>query len=369
MKSSTTQRLMALVQGVAVSVASLLCSTTAMASDHRESPEIVNYPTADIGDFWAFISPSDPSKLVFVMAVNPYAVPLISKSYIFSPDIRYVFKIDSDNDARADSEIVSRFSKENAFAHPDGHGGLTTQTFRTTFSMGLAPLVGKVTPTTQVRKTPLDPIILQGRDGTKAFAGLRDDPFFFDLVASDRTFSGMANGFRTKTDRFAWFAVSALVVEIPLASVYRGQPLRLWATTEELGQRGWKQIQRVGNPAVKGVYIPENMTERFNASEPHNDVRDFKAVAEQSARTMFGLQGETLDRLMGIIIPDTLTLDPTQPTKSPNGRALDDDLDLMFWFNLHAPIAYAPGDLDGVHGNDVPNSTTFPYLAPPIHPQ
>lgn len=358
-------RLLALSAGIACFGG----TTGVLASDHRESPEIVGKPGADIADFYAFLNPRDPTKIVFVTTVNGYAVFPIAKSYQFSPTVRYLFKIDSNGDAVADHQIELRFSGEERFTHPDGRGGYTSQRLVTRFSptMGIPPVFGVATPATQVVNHALEPVINEGARGVKVFAGLRDDPFYFDLVASDRVFAGQQDRFSTAIDRFAYFSVSAIVVEVPLDAVYREpRPLQVWATTEEyVFPHGWRQIQRVGNPAVKGVYVPDNLTERFNASEPKNDVRDYREIVQARAQALFGLNDQTLSQLMTIIMPDTLKIDPRHPVVSPNGRGLNDDLDAMFWFNLNAPIAYAPGDLDGVHGNDIPNDDYFPYLAPP----
>lgn len=345
---------------------SLLCAVAGVASagDHREAPRIADQPTLDVQDFYSFISPSDPRKLVMVMTVNGFALGPTGHTYLFSDHGRYKFHIDNDGDARADHAVVLRFSKEE-YATFQSATEFKSQKFFSGFSMGPRLLAGMTTPASPIYNQPFAPVIAQA-DGVRVFAGMRDDPFFFDVVDSDRTFAGMQPKFLSGKDRFAGYSTSAIVVEFPLASVYKGKPLRLWATVDERDGRGrWHQVQRVGNPAVKGVYVPDAMAPLFNATQPHQDEKLFKEVIAQSARTMFRLDEPTVKRLTRILVPDTLTLDPQRPVKSPNGRALDDDLDLMFWFNLHTPIAYAPGDLDGVRHNDVRNSTSFPYLAPP----
>ncbi|NUO76918.1 MAG: DUF4331 family protein [Lysobacter sp.] len=342
-----------------------LVAGLAHAGDHREAPRIADQPTLDVQDFYSFISPSDPGKLVMVMTVNGFALGPPAHTYLFSDRGRYKFHIDNNGDARTDHLVSMRFSREE-YATFTSETDYKSQKFFAGFSMGPQRLLsGMTTPASPVFDRAFPPVIVEG-GGARVFAGTRDDPFFFDVVDSDRTFAGVQPKFRSGKDRFAGYNVSAIVVEIPLASVYRGRPLRLWATVDERGLDGrWRQVQRVGNPAVKGVYVPDTMTALFNATSPHQDARLFKSTIQNSARTLFRLDEPTVAQLTRILVPDTLTLDPRQPTRSPNGRALDDDLDLMFWFNLQAPIAYAPGDLDGVRRNDVPNSTRFPYLAPP----
>ncbi len=346
-------------------VLSTLGTQVAMASDHREAPGIADKPMLDIADFYAFLSPTSSNRLVLVMTVNGYSLPPAAKTYMFSDKARYKFYIDNDSDNRPDQSIVVTFSKPQ-FAHFSDPDHFSGQTFSASFGKGMPTLNGPVTAATQVYLVPSAPVIVEGANGVRMFAGLRDDPFFFDNVDSDRVFAGLQPKFTSTKDRFAGFNVSAIVIELPLSSVYRGKPLALWATTEELTPRGeWKQVQRVGHPAIKGVYVPDEMAELFNSTQPIDDVKNFKEPITESAQRLFHLSGDNLTTLVNLIVPDTLKLDPTKPIKMPNGRTLDDPLGNMFWFNLYTPIAYAPGDLDGVHGNDVPNSKYFPYLAAP----
>jgi hypothetical protein len=365
-------RMLRLQMILLAAAAALAAAPCAFASDHRDSPQIVGNPNADIADFYAFLNPQDSSKLVLVMTVNGYSVPALEKRSMFSPKVRYRFNIDNDGDYRADERVELRFGKAEFTQHVGSTW--TSQTFLATFSMEeLGPIRGSTTPATEVLQAALEPTIFEGERGVKVFAGLRDDPFFFDLTGSDRIFTGQQPKFISGIDNFAGFNVSAIVVEIPLQSVYRKKPMHLWATTEELSPGGsWRQIQRVGNPAVKAVYIPADLLEQYNAGQPADDVKNYKSIVAGAATALFHLDPQTLTQLVSIVVPDTLAFDPKKPIQMPNGRTLEDPLGLMFWFNLNTPIAFAPGnsatDLDGVAGNDVPNSDTFPYLAPPHSP-
>src|SRR5436309_7942423 len=44
-------------------------------ADHREAALISEDPAADIPDVFAFLNPNDPTKVVFALDVNPFAVP------------------------------------------------------------------------------------------------------------------------------------------------------------------------------------------------------------------------------------------------------------------------------------------------------
>jgi hypothetical protein len=53
-------------------------------------------------------------------------------------------------------------------------------------------------------------------NGLKLFAGLRDDPFFFDLTQYQKVVGGTATGFNNPgMDTFAGTNVSSIIVELP----------------------------------------------------------------------------------------------------------------------------------------------------------
>jgi hypothetical protein len=68
-------------------------------------------------------------------------------------------------------------------------------------------------------------------DGITVFAGVRDDPFFFDLTQFQAILAGQASGFRNPgVDTFAGTNVLAIVVEVPI-SMLGGPNLNIWGTT------------------------------------------------------------------------------------------------------------------------------------------
>lgn len=326
------------------------------ASDHRESTAIYEDPTADIADFYAFLSPKDSSKLVMVMTVNALASPTSPESYEFSKHVLYTFNIDINGDAVADETIRFGFGDSEE---------IHNQKIVAQFPNNIIHR-GEATFTPPYAKSAPTPVINQVAPGIKYFAGLRDDPFFFDIVASFRSFQG--EKFSTAIDRFAGLNVSAIVVEIPLTLLSKNKytKLQLWADSKRLIDGKWTQVQRVGNPAVKPIFIPASMKNLFNRERPHNDPKIFSAVIRNTVKTRLGQTDDIAELVVKQLSPDTLKLDPARPSLWPNGRTLgEDSIDLMFWYNLDKPFVYAPGDLDGVHHNDVPLLSNFPYLAPP----
>lgn len=346
------------------------------ASDHRESPLIQGDPKADITDFYAFLNPHDSSKLVMVLNVSPFQVTVQEGAYHFDPGVRYRFNVDNDGDAKPDRIVDFKFSEYNVTTHK--------QTFEAKFSDELT-VRGEVTEGTRFTPAPNPPKIVDGPDGIRIFVGPRNDPFFVDTVGVIRTFAG--TGRFTGTDALAGYNISAIVLELPLSMVMASNTtLGMWTETarrtaiyrrtsnpntpivEYVGP--YRQIQRAGNPAIKVIFVPDELKDFYNVTRPWEQPEYWATVLNQALHQprFAGLSEDYIQKLISIFVPDTLKLDITKPVKYPNGRALDDDIvDLIFEpiLNVGIPIFYAPGQLDGVNHNDVTNSTEFPYLAPP----
>ena len=82
----------------------------ANASSHREAPAIALDPAADITDFYAFISPEDASKVVFIMNVNPLEPPGGGPNFHrFDDNVLYAINIDNEGDGEEDISFQFRF--------------------------------------------------------------------------------------------------------------------------------------------------------------------------------------------------------------------------------------------------------------------
>lgn len=345
--SKTLQKSLALV--------ALLSCHMAWASDHREAPMIYEDPTADIADLYAFTSPSNARNLVLVLTVQPFATTANPQSYTFSKDVLYTFNIDTNDDAVADEKIDIRFS-----APTFGNQKMSVWFPRT------APLLGETSWVLSALRSPPPPVINQGPGNIRFFAGLRDDPFFFDSLAGFRFFV-FGEKFSTGIDRIAGKNALAIVIEVPYLVLSRNSrnKLGIWATTSRKQNGKWMRVQRAGNPAVKAVLMPITLKDQYNLTEPKNDVALYSQAIRNSVKGPLGQTDAIADLVVSQVAPDLLRIDPSRPIVWPNGRRLDEDVfDEMFAWNLNKPTAFAPGDLDGVRKNDVPFLSTFPYLAP-----
>ena len=94
----------------AIALSLLIAAPPGMfASSHREAPITALDHTADITDFYAFVSYDHPDRVTLIMNVDPFLQPSNGPNYFpFDPSIVYQIKIDNDHDALADSPWGSR---------------------------------------------------------------------------------------------------------------------------------------------------------------------------------------------------------------------------------------------------------------------
>jgi hypothetical protein len=255
--------------------------------------------------------------------------------------IAYNFNIDSNGDAVTDLNLRVRFGEPAANGSQpfelrrNGQVLISTAQGRST-AFGASPNIVKV-------------------GDVKAFAGRRDDPFFFDLAAflglNGRSF---CDGHQT--DFFAGRNVSSIVLELP-SRMLTAEPSRpaigVWASTTA----GDTQIDRMGRPAINTVFNHGEEKNQFNAGVPVNDWRDFGA-SFVSTLTALGAANPT--GLAHVLLPDILTYDTSSSAGFLNGRKLADDV-IDAELNL-----ITNGKVTGdCVANDSTFSEAFPYLGSP----
>ncbi|MCA9708617.1 MAG: DUF4331 family protein [Myxococcales bacterium] len=119
--------------------------------------------------------------------------------------------MDNDGDNEADQTVWVRFGQS-----PSGAWGVEFEGI----PGGSAEVIGPV-------NTELDAGL-----GLRAFAGVRDDPFFFDLDGFQATRATGTLSFDPERDSFAATNVTMIVVEMSIDGVAAGSDtLALWATT------------------------------------------------------------------------------------------------------------------------------------------
>jgi len=198
------------------------------ASDHKDSALLAADHAADIADVYTFKSTVNPDNVVLVMTVSGFIPPSEASTTFFDPNVLYQWKIDNDGDAVEDLVIQ---------AFVTGTGGHQVMHFRGPAAPAATGttdrvVLGPETATVGVSNGAAP--IVASRGGMTVFAGVRDDPFFFDLVQFKKIIAGEATAFRNPgVDTFAGFNVLAIVAEVP-SSLLGGQKLGVWGTTSRV---------------------------------------------------------------------------------------------------------------------------------------
>lgn len=407
--------------------ASLLAAapSAALASSHREAPGIAEDQYVDNTDVYAFISPTDASKLVIVANYVPLLIPSSGPNfYRFSDDALYEIHIDNNGDAVADLtyryQFQTRTKNGGTFLYNTGpvdslaSANLNvTQSYRLTRidersgrrttvldNAAVAPWhVGKRSfPGGNYENVALQAVAQAG--GVRSFAGPRDEPFFVDL----HVFDLLGVGGAPTTDGVN---VMSLVLEVPISELAHGgvrpaagvadrssvlgiyasasrrkvRILRERRDADELGS--FVQVSRLAWPLVNEVIIPLRDKDKYNRSLPRDDVKNFGAYildpevpkllnAVLGAGCAAPAAGGRTD-IVGLLAPngtvaaDLLRIKINQgqtfaDSGFPNGRKLTDDVtDTLLTVACNNGATVG----DGVNANDKPFTTTFPYLASP----
>ena len=190
-----------------VAAAGALLALPALAADHAEAPGTQADPAADIDDLYAWHTSA--GKIVAVMT---FAGPAdAGLGAVYDADVLYGIHIDSDGDNESDTDVWVRFGEAS-----DGSWGVQ---------------VSGLPGGDDVVEGPVEENLDAG-GGLKVFAGLREDPFFFDFTGFLDTVTTGTVAFDSTRDAFAGKNVTAIVVEMDTATVTGSEHnIQLWATT------------------------------------------------------------------------------------------------------------------------------------------
>ena len=231
-------------------------SAPLFAASHREAPITSLDRTADITDFYAFVSYENPNNVVFIMNVDPLLDPGNGPNYFpFDPDVLYSIHVDNTNSAADNVRFDFRFQTEirapglaqgfagaltginapadapaplgqgtpivpPAITSLDGAGsagfslrqhytvsmvvnGVSTP-LTTSASSGLIAVPSNVGPRTMPNYTALaQQGIFSLGNGIRVFTGTVDDPFYIDLGATFDTLNLRAGAFPVRHPRRA----------------------------------------------------------------------------------------------------------------------------------------------------------------------
>src|SRR3989449_9885442 len=318
-------------------------------ADDLDAPSLtspMSDPRTDITDVYAFRKPGDSSKSILILNVNPLAPSLAS---FFNSEAIYMINVDSNGDAVADRSFRIRFSEV-----VDG-----TQTATVHLATGARA----------ARLNDGGPAVISGahasfdsqphittRGDYRFFAGLRSDPFFFDLF-------GFLNNFNfTGSDFFVDKNVFGIVLEVP-NSALGPSPIRLWGRTVLSQNDTLVRDDRMARAAINTVFNHGEDKNIFNSIDPDQHltaVTAEKITFVQSFRATLTKLGGDPD-LATVLLPDLLDYDTSTATAYLNGRRLQDDVIDISLSLITGPLG-PKTDKVGPHSDYL---TEFPYLGQP----
>jgi Domain of unknown function (DUF4331) len=236
---------------------------TAFGASHREAPITALDQKADITDWYTFISPEHPDRVIMILNVDPFLEPSNGPNYFpFDPGILYEMKIDNDHDGVEDIVFQFRFKTEvrspnvftgfvgqlagippiTALDGPGSQGLNLRQTYTVTMrtrsvreDLGFGQTLFAVPSNVGPRTMPNYNVLRQQGVFTlshdiRVFAGTVADPFFIDLGAAfdSLNFRQAAGGgvlsaavdaddsHNYAPNTLAGFNVNTVVLEVPI---------------------------------------------------------------------------------------------------------------------------------------------------------
>ncbi|HEY1241813.1 MAG TPA: DUF4331 domain-containing protein [Bryobacteraceae bacterium] len=243
--------------------AGLMLHSSAFAASHREAPITALDQKADITDWFTFVSPEHPDKVIMILNVDPFLEPSNGPNYFpFDPNILYEMKVDNNRDGVEDVTFQIRFRTEvrapgvftgfvgglagippiTALDGPGSEGLNLRQSYTVTMltrnhredltnGQTLFAVPTNVGPRTMPNYAALrDQGVYHLADNIRVFAGTVADPFFIDLGAAfdSLNFRQAAGGgvltpsvdaddqHNYAPNTLAGFNVNTIVLEIPI---------------------------------------------------------------------------------------------------------------------------------------------------------
>jgi len=357
------QRALRVLGAIGVAAAVAIVATVPLATqaaDHLDGPSLLTPPggnlRADINDLFVFRASA--GRTVLALTTHPAAGFVSPLDYATNVD--YVIDIDRDGDAVEDVAFVLRFGPMAVGSQPYTVTRYTGANARS-LSHGVE-LGGGATGSSANLK-----------GDARAFAGLRSDPFFFDLGAFLSQVAGVQRDLipgvldtrgrsfcdANTNDFFAALNTNAIVLEVSndvLTDEGTGE-IGVWART--IGGSG--QIDRMGRPAINTVFNHGADKTTFNQEAPAADRTNFE-TSFRATLSSFGYSSDQAKTIAEILLPDVITyqVGSTADGAALNGRALADDvIDAELGIVTNGQIAT---DCVGPHGDYL---TSFPYIGIP----
>jgi hypothetical protein len=240
----------------------MLAPSSLFASSHREAPITALDRAADVTDWYAFVSYDDPTKVTFILNVDPLLEPANGPNYFpFDPNVLYEMHVDNNQDGLDDITFQFRFNTQinlptvftgfvggidgfpqiTSLSGPGAAGLSLSQTYTVTMikkgkatnlnnGQVLYAVPSNVGPLTMPNYQSLfNQGIYSLGSGIRVWAGTADDPFFIDLGAAFDSLnfrSGVGpvlseaidadNTHNYAPDAVGGYNVNSIVLEVPI---------------------------------------------------------------------------------------------------------------------------------------------------------
>ncbi len=432
---------------------------SALASSHAEAPGTSKDRLIDDTDLYAWVANDAPNAVTFVGNWVPLIEPNSGPNFAsFDDNASYYINVDNVGDSHKHIRFELKFhttrQTDATFLYNTGvvtsldDPDLNVRQFWTLTRIDVDAGTETVLGSGQVAPQYVGPVSMPNYQalaqsaikdlpgGYRVFVGPRDDPFFVDLAAVfDLISIRKPPGNKGKgVDGVGGYDVMSVVLQVPKDKLTKdGQApsaaannhiIGVWDTAERPQTRVLNtdgtisysgpdvQVSRLGMPLVNEIVIPLKDKDKFNASEPFNDVANFGAyvVDPEPARLLnllFGIHVPPaprndlvavfatgvpgLNQPAGVKPGEMLRLNMTIPPSAnpnrlgvlagdlagfPNGRRLADDvtdieLRVVAGVMVGPQFDVAPNNQlgDGIDANDMPFLRYFPYVAPPQNPR
>ncbi|MBW4463939.1 MAG: DUF4331 domain-containing protein [Pegethrix bostrychoides GSE-TBD4-15B] len=385
----------------ALGIATALQPQTIQASDHDDGDIDVRSRSLSLTDLYAFretdLNPAArPDDLIFVMNTNPRS--LARQQYFFSSEARYEFRFSRvrNNDATptATPDTTLRFT----FGRPQGSNRRQKITITVLDSKG-TQVVDKTVDnkslfTTSLNNSPTINTVAARGSRLTVFAGLREDPFYFDVEQFFRVRAGLAGlgpavGFRPPeqaVDFATGYNVNTVVVRVPRRFLQGESPATtfdVWLSllVQDPRTKQFVQTEQLARPGINEVLlISQGSLAGYNRTQPSRVVPPSVAAEATNTLLALGNSPERATALLGAFIPDVMRFDTTGPSGFANalnaqgspirGRMLTDDVvDIALSVLSNGAVTTDNVSYEGVSGNPGqghdPLDANFPYLALP----
>lgn len=399
----------ALLALTSLGVAGIIGPERLKASDHDDGDIDVRSRALSLTDLYFFRErDQNPNAraddLILVMNTNPRS--LARQPYFFSNAAQYEFKISRVGNVNGVPTTVPDLTLRFTFTpagNPQGVGSRQGMTLTVIDRNGRTTTINRSRDGKPLLTTPitagapsLNQVNINGNNVT-IFAGLREDPFFFDVEQFFRVRAGLAGfgprvGFRspeTAQDFTKGYNVNTIVMRVPrrlLQGNTNAQVFDAWLAINIRDPRTGRfvQTEQLANPGInEALLISQKNLAAYNRLQPTRTVTpELLQVATEAKASLrvLGNSSAQADALLGAFLPDVMRNDTRfasgfgtglNSRGTPvRGRKLQDDvIDVALTVLTRGAVRTDNVSYQGTPGNagqgHQPLAPSFPYLAPP----